>query len=204
MTHVPGASKDPQAGVVLGRFEYPLLSEGLVAALGSESTLKLLAVDVEDAALGDVVTRDAPNVAILDERSAGNRALVQAVTTARAQTQLVVLTHPPASAPVLQLIADGATCLSKRAPVAEVVATVLLSAQGHSVVSKDLAGPSSDASHVLTPRERDVLEHLEKGAEDSQIAQALKISIATVRTHNVNIFRKLAVRRRDLIRQQRL
>ena len=48
----------------------------------------------------------------------------------------------------------------------------------------------------LTPRERDVLAELAKGKSDQEIAQALSISPETVRTHMVNILRKLNVNSR--------
>jgi DNA-binding NarL/FixJ family response regulator len=43
----------------------------------------------------------------------------------------------------------------------------------------------------LTPRERDVLQALADGLNDKEIAQRLYISYETVRTHMVNILRKL-------------
>jgi DNA-binding NarL/FixJ family response regulator len=198
----PHAAEPVQVGVVTGRFDYPLMSEGLVGALGRASAVNLLAIDIVDSALADAVTRHEPRVLVLDECSAENLHFVHAAVTAHPATHLVVLTHPPASAPVFQLIADGATCLSKRAPVAEIVAIVLLSAHGHSVVSRELTpSPLQGAANPsLTRRELDVLAYLERGASDTQIAQALQLSIATVRTHNAHIFQKLGVRRRELMR----
>jgi DNA-binding CsgD family transcriptional regulator len=51
----------------------------------------------------------------------------------------------------------------------------------------------------LTAREADVLELLRTGQANAQIAEALSISVETVRTHARNIYRKLGVSsRRDL------
>ena len=52
---------------------------------------------------------------------------------------------------------------------------------------------------LLTPREADVLEHLQAGRSNAEIALALSVSVETVRTHRRNIYRKLGVRtRREL------
>jgi LuxR family maltose regulon positive regulatory protein len=50
---------------------------------------------------------------------------------------------------------------------------------------------------LLTAQEQAVLTLLAEDLTYEQIAQALTISINTVRTHVKNIYRKLAVRRRD-------
>jgi LuxR family maltose regulon positive regulatory protein len=54
-----------------------------------------------------------------------------------------------------------------------------------------------EASSLLTAQEQAVLTLLAEDLTYEQIAQALTISINTVRTHVKNIYRKLAVRRRD-------
>ena len=52
---------------------------------------------------------------------------------------------------------------------------------------------------LLTPREANVLEHLQAGRSNAEIALALSVSVETVRTHRRNIYRKLGVRtRREL------
>lgn len=49
---------------------------------------------------------------------------------------------------------------------------------------------------VLTVREKDVMKMLQKGYTNKQIAEALNISLATVKTHLINIFSKLHVNNR--------
>ena len=52
---------------------------------------------------------------------------------------------------------------------------------------------------LLTPREADVLELLQQGQTNAQIAMALHVGVETVRTHARNIYRKLGVKtRREL------
>lgn len=59
------------------------------------------------------------------------------------------------------------------------------------------AAASGEASSLLTAQEQAVLSLLAEDLTYEQIAQALTVSINTVRTHVKNIYRKLAVRRRD-------
>ncbi|MEA2478500.1 MAG: hypothetical protein QOJ07_422, partial [Thermoleophilaceae bacterium] len=57
---------------------------------------------------------------------------------------------------------------------------------------------------LLTAREADVLELLQQGFTNAEIAQDLHIGVETVRTHARNIYRKLGIAtRRDLARLTR-
>jgi DNA-binding NarL/FixJ family response regulator len=65
-------------------------------------------------------------------------------------------------------------------------------------------GADLKGSELLTPREADVLELLQEGNSNAQIAQTLSIGLETVRTHARNIYRKLGISsRRDLARLAR-
>jgi DNA-binding NarL/FixJ family response regulator len=50
--------------------------------------------------------------------------------------------------------------------------------------------------HSLTSREKEVLEYLSKGLMNKELAEALRLSVATVRTHIQNIYEKLQVNTR--------
>lgn len=54
----------------------------------------------------------------------------------------------------------------------------------------------ADKASLLTDRELDVLRHMATGATNTEIAAALYVSEATVKTHVGSIFSKLAVRDR--------
>jgi NarL family two-component system response regulator LiaR len=58
------------------------------------------------------------------------------------------------------------------------------------------AREAGDILDMLSPRERDVLLAMMEGRQGAQIAQALRISTDTVRTHTRNIFAKLEVHSR--------
>ena len=106
-----------------------------------------------------------------------------------------------------QMLAFGATaCLSKETQGRDVLSAIHLASRGLHVLPRTAAQPQADAvRHVgpqlLTPREADVLEQLQRGRSNGEIAASLHVGIETVRTHARNIYRKLGVRsRRDLAR----
>jgi DNA-binding CsgD family transcriptional regulator len=55
------------------------------------------------------------------------------------------------------------------------------------------AAPPASAAPPLTPREREILEWVAAGLQNKQIAQALDLSLATVRNHIHSILEKLNV-----------
>lgn len=60
----------------------------------------------------------------------------------------------------------------------------------------DLVNVEEDGGGVLSPREREVLILVARGARNREIAQLLGISVQTVKNHLHNSFGKLRVRRR--------
>ena len=61
---------------------------------------------------------------------------------------------------------------------------------------KVLATPAEDPLAELTPREREVLEHIAQGMSNKQVATALGVTEKTVKTHATALFAKLNVRDR--------
>ena len=91
-------------------------------------------------------------------------------------------------------------------------AAVLLTMAGESVVSPELTSklvnafqaigadaaaeaPAADADpiHSLSPREREILAHIARGAGNKEVARALGIAEATVKIHVQPILRKLGL-----------
>ncbi len=102
--------------------------------------------------------------------------------------------------------ADG--YLLKRTPSAGIVAAVEEALQGGAPMTPGIArkvlrlfdADRQRSAHLseLTPREREVLEHLARfGSSDKEIAQVLHISVETVGFHFRGIYTKLRVRSRS-------
>jgi DNA-binding NarL/FixJ family response regulator len=116
-------------------------------------------------------------------------------------TRLVVLANHPTPAECRQMLAFGATaCLAKSTQARDVLNAIHLASRGlHVLPPVSAPEPQPGGPELLTPREADVLDQLQTGRSNSEIAAALNVSIETVRTHAKRIYRKLGVKtRRDL------
>jgi DNA-binding NarL/FixJ family response regulator len=117
-------------------------------------------------------------------------------------TRLVVVANRPTAAECRQLMAFGATaCLAKSTEARDVLHAIHLASRGlHVLPPAGVEGPGPRGPDLLTPREADVLELLQSGRSNAEIAHALQVSVETVRTHARRIYRKLGVKtRRELL-----
>lgn len=188
--------------VAVAQFE-DLVAAGLRALLDGDETVEVVADGVTHEALAATLARRAPAVAILNFGSLGSPIDVHALHLAHPGTRLIVLANHPSASECNQMLAFGATaCLSKETQARDILNAVHLASRGLHVLPKT-AAEFGMATHpgpeLLTPREADVLELLQQGRSNAQIAMALHVGVETVRTHARNIYRKLGVStRRDL------
>ena len=188
--------------VVTARFE-DLVGRGLRTLLAEDENIEIVAGDVPYEQIPAALAEHAPRVVILNFGSLGSPADVSSMHNDFPATRLVVLANHPSPAECNQMLAFGATaCLSKDTQARDILNAVHLASRGLHVLPKtaaefgmsELPGPE-----LLTPREADVLELLQAGHTNAQIAAELHVGIETVRTHARNIYRKLGVRtRREL------
>jgi DNA-binding NarL/FixJ family response regulator len=187
--------------IVLGRFE-DLVARGLRTLLAEDANIDLLAADVELDVLDATLTRHAPQVAVLNFGSLRTPVEVNRLRTAHPDTKLLVLANRPTPSECNQMLAFGATaCLSKETQARDILNAIHLASRGLHVLPRTTGdfAPEPLGPELLTPREADVLEHLQAGRSNAEIALALSVSVETVRTHRRNIYRKLGVRtRREL------
>jgi DNA-binding NarL/FixJ family response regulator len=188
--------------VVLARFE-DIVGLGLRALIDDDDNLELAAADVPHANLHDVLAQHSPRVAILNFGSLSGPSEVRELHRAFPKTRLLVLANRPAPSESRQMLAFGATaCLAKSTEARDILHAIHLASRGLHVLPP-AATPTETAGTVgpdlLTPREAEVMELLQSGRSNAQIANELHVSIETVRTHARRVYRKLGVRtRRDL------
>lgn len=187
--------------VIVARFE-PVIARGLAAVLGDDRRLLVLQNGLSHAALLQAVTRFAPQVVILDE--AAERMVRGRLRSTDPATGILVFAHKPALRYGMMLLAAGATCVTRSAPPAEIVAAVHLVAEGGrmftSADGQRLERRCPENVPPLTRREREVLERLSQGMQHKQIAHELQIGVRTVHTYTSQICRKWGLRtKRDLI-----
>jgi len=187
--------------VLIAQFE-DLVSAGLRSLIGEDAHLRIVAGDVPVDRLDVVIAQHQPRVAILNYGSLRAPSEIKRLSAAHPATHLVVLANNPTPGECAQLLALGATaCLGKEVEGRDVLTTIHLASRGLHVLPH--ATPASATTpllpDVLTPREADVLDQLQLGRSNGEIAVALSVSIETVRTHARSVFRKLGVKgRREL------
>jgi DNA-binding NarL/FixJ family response regulator len=197
----------PPITVVLARFE-DLVSRGLGALLDEDDSLQLVAVDVPHEELPVALTTYTPRVAILNFGSLRSAGEVRDLHHAHPSTHLVVLGNRPTPAESSQMLSFGATaCLAKTTEGRDVLNAIHLASRGLHVLPTTRSGRASEAAErplagpeLLTPREADVLDLLQRGRSNAEIAASLHVSVETVRTHARHIYRKLGVRTRRELR----
>jgi DNA-binding NarL/FixJ family response regulator len=188
--------------IVIARFE-DLIGRGLGALVREDPNIEVVEEDVPHELLGEVIADEVPNVAILNFGSLRSPIEVRELHARHPDTRLVVLASRPSPSECNQMLAFGATaCLSKETQARDILNAIHLASRGLHVLPKSAAevGASGPLGpELLTPREADVLEHLQAGRSNAEIAVALNVGVETVRTHARAIYRKLGVRtRRDL------
>jgi DNA-binding NarL/FixJ family response regulator len=113
--------------------------------------------------------------------------------------QVLVLTTYDSDADILPAIEAGATgYLLKDISREELYSAVRATARGESVLAPGVAARligrmRAPAEEQLSRRELEVLQLVAEGCSNSEIASALHISQATVKSHLVHIFGKLGV-----------
>jgi DNA-binding NarL/FixJ family response regulator len=187
--------------IAVGRFE-DIVTRGLQAMIDDDSSLQLVASGVPHEQLAGALQAYRPDVAIVNFGSLTSAAEIRELHAEFPNTRLLVLANRPTSAEVQQLLAFGATgCLSKSTQERDILHAIHLASRGLHVLPPAGAEPREESGpELLTPREADVLELLQRGRSNGEIAETLHISIETVRTHARRIYRKLGVNtRRELV-----
>ena len=195
-----------RVGVVVARFE-DLIDRGLRSLVEEDDHVELLAAGVPHERIPAAIAEHRPQVALLNYGSLRTPLEVRELVATYPDTRLIVLANRPSPQECNQMLAFGATaCLSKETQARDVLSAIHLASRGLQVLrrmsSDAAAAPPQSGPELLTPREAAVLELLQGGRSNGEIAAELHVSVETVRTHARNIYRKLGVRsRRELARK---
>jgi DNA-binding NarL/FixJ family response regulator len=194
--------------VVSAKFE-DLVAVGLGVLISEDPNLDLVAAGVPMEEVRSAIEEHAPAVVLLNFGTLRAPADVYELHQAYPGTRIVVLANRPTAAECNQMLSFGATaCLSKETEARDIINAIHLASRGMHVLPRSAAAGSGtfaiEGSELLTRREAEVLEQLQDGATNAQIAHQLSIGIETVRTHARNIYRKLGITsRRELPRLAR-
>jgi DNA-binding NarL/FixJ family response regulator len=202
-----GSLNNSRVKVLAAKFE-DLVAVGLKQLISEDPNLELVMTDVPVSEVEGEIERYEPSVVLVNFGTLKSPAQVFQLHQAYPDTRIVVLANRPTAAECNQMLSFGATaCLSKETEARDIINAIHLASRGMHVLPRSAAAGGGvdslnlEGSDLLTPREADVLELLQDGATNAQVAHALSIGIETVRTHARNIYRKLGISsRRDLAR----
>ncbi|WNI23322.1 response regulator transcription factor [Streptomyces sp. ITFR-16] len=181
--------------------DHAVVRAGLLALLGSEPDIEV----VGEAGSGEeavaLAARLAPDVVLMDLQLGQGIDGVEAtrrIAATAAGTHVLVLTTYDTDADITRAIEAGATgYLLKAERPEELFAAIRSAAQGRTTLSPPVASRVMARMRkplpTLTDRERDILGQLSRGLGNRDIARALFISEATVKTHLGRIYDKLGV-----------
>jgi DNA-binding NarL/FixJ family response regulator len=190
--------------VALARFE-DIVSRGLRTLIEEDPSLRMVAADIAHEHLSAVLATHKPSVAVLNFGSLASAVELRDLAREHPETRLLVLANRPTPTECRQMLAFGATaCLAKGTQARDVLNAIHLASRGlHVLPPAAVPSYAAGGPELLTPREADVLELLQTGRSNAEIAQALNVSIETVRTHARRIYRKLGVSTRRELRARR-
>ena len=181
--------------------DHPVVRDGLRGMLAGEDGLEVVGEAASGAEAVAVCDRERPDVVLMDlQMPEMDGATATAEIAARfPATRVLVLTTYDADADILRAVEAGATgYLLKDTPRERLFPAIQAAARGETVLAPAVATRlvsrmRRPASEDLTSREVEVLELVARGSSNADIAAALFISEATVKTHLLHTFAKLGV-----------
>jgi two-component system nitrate/nitrite response regulator NarL len=177
--------------------------EGLRSLLESAEELRVIATETSLADGMDAVCELQPTVLVVD-KSFGIQAVMEclrALRNAEFRTAAVVWSVALSEAEALRLLQAGASgVVHKTAKLDTLLDCIRQVAAGNTWMEEDLVATPDQPVHTgrsaLTPRELQVIDLVERGMRNKEIAVALGIRTGTVKIHVKHIFEKTGIRGR--------
>jgi DNA-binding NarL/FixJ family response regulator len=184
--------------------DHLVVRRGLRAILDAHSDLDVVGEATTGAEAIDLAARLQPDVVLMDMRmrQGDGVSATAAIRERHSNVRVLVLTTYDTDADILGAIEAGATgYLLKDTTGDELVRAIRAAAAGQSVFAAPVASRvvgrmRAPGEEALTTREIEILEQVARGRSNREIGAALFISEATVKTHLLHIFAKLAVQDR--------
>ncbi|MBM3813476.1 MAG: response regulator transcription factor [Acidimicrobiia bacterium] len=181
----------------------PITAEGIRSILNSSADLEFLRAVDSLVPAAELVRKLQPDLLILD-KSFGSQAVLQWLSELRAfqsTTSLIIWGNSITEPEALRLLQSGVKgILRKTADPNTLLACLRAVAGGANWMEDTLFRESPRAERYprseLTPREQQVLELVEQGLKNKEIARELGIRPGTVKIHLKHIFEKTGVRGR--------
>jgi DNA-binding NarL/FixJ family response regulator len=198
---------------VLVADDQALVREGLMTLLEVAAGIEPVAAAADGDEAVALAARHRPHVVLMDLRMPrldGVEA-TRRIRAAQPETEIVVLTTHADDQSILGALQAGARgYLTKDAGIAEISRAIQAAAAHQAVLDPAVQGrllaamtaatvplaPATELPDELTPREAEVLRLVARGMSNTEIAAALIVSEATVKSHINHLFAKIGARDR--------
>jgi two-component system, NarL family, nitrate/nitrite response regulator NarL len=198
----------PVALVVVARIRF--YRDGLSELLGSRQGLRVLATAADGVTGLRCIDEHRPDIVLVGLGPGTGMQLVEEILALAPETRVVVLDVAEDDPEILSLAEVGvAGYVTIDASGEELVGVVESVARGEMLCSPKIAAAllrrvaalaaerrPAEGIGSLTPREREIVELIDLGRSNKEIARDLMIEVATVKNHVHNILEKLNVTRR--------
>lgn len=185
--------------------DHDLVVYALTRLLSGEDGIDVVASTGNADDVLDLVDAHEVDVVVLDRRLEGGVDAIDLIPRLHATApdlKVLVLSGTSDEHAIARAVAAGCHgYLAKDEPSSEIVRAVRAVAAGEhvftpAVLAGVLRSRATDPSQGLSPREIEVLQLLARGRSTNEIAEALYVSVNTVRNHVNNVMRKLDVHSR--------
>jgi len=181
--------------------DHPVVRRGLRAMFEEQDGIAVMAEASDGRAALDALTHTEVDVVLMDLQMGAGMDGVEATRRIGEQPQappVLVLTTYDSDADILAAVEAGATgYMLKDAPPEQLCQAVRSAARGETTLAPQVAARLMQRMQspvpALTAREVEILGLLVQGLTNREIARALFVSEATVKTHLVHIYDKLGV-----------
>ncbi|MCU4295626.1 DNA-binding response regulator [Brevibacterium permense] len=184
-----------------------LMRSGLKLLLGAATDIEVIAEAVDGVEAIDLARRLSPDLVLMDIRMPRLDGLeaAQTLLSDPEHPQVLMLTAFGTDDFIHRALQSGAAgYILKDTPPEELINAVRAAADGTRTLSETAlatlmssrpaaSAPGRDPLVSLSTREREIAEAVAQGLTNAQVARALFVSTATVKTHLARIFDKLEV-----------
>lgn len=181
--------------------DHPVVRAGMEGILASQDDIQVIGQAADGREAVKLAAELQPDVVLMDLRmpELDGVGAIQEILAADNPPKILVLTTYDTDADIVRSIEVGASgYLLKDTPPDELFRGIRAVARGESVLAPAVAARlmgriREPGDEMLSGREIEVLSLVSRGHSNREIAKALHISTATVKTHLIHIFDKLGV-----------
>jgi two-component system nitrate/nitrite response regulator NarL len=184
--------------------DHPVYLRGLARAIEQRAELRLIGNANDGRQALEDITREAPDVALIDLRMPGldGMQILAAAKRDGIATRIIVLSGHADSKAIYDAVANGAAgYLSKLSDVDAICDSIVAAQRGEIALCQEFQMALADEIQrrevkerpLLTAREMEILRLIADGLSAPEIGRQIHLSTATVKTHLHAVYEKLGV-----------